>query len=351
MHGRWMLWSGAVPLSHAAGRGGEPWANANLTQQPRDEESWPSTAHDEVDLEEGQLPLQQQPQQQPCACSQQHVQHASYSLAGQAAEGSAAAGPVPTEAEAIGRLLPPPAMPQPSERLLQQRDPQLSQQGGPQSPGAAAIDSVQQQQQQQQQVAQPRAAVRRSLGHGGAHKERLLTASPGACGSWQTMPGYGHTPSPNASVSSRGCHTGSPHARGSPSLLTSHLTKELESLRDEVLVKGDMADSLACKVGGRCSVAGQSLRIRTHADTLPTAVIGLCSSPPGQPLAVRPCLSGAVAHPPQLLLLLVCSSPCASAAAAARSQIEALEHDKHVITAAFEQVTHHASGVLRPHLM
>ncbi|KAL4458963.1 hypothetical protein ABPG75_013828 [Micractinium tetrahymenae] len=239
-------WASLIP-----GRGGEPWANANLTQQPRDEASWPSTAHDEVDAEEGQRVQQpQQEQQQRIEESQQRIQQAAGgSLAGPAAEGRTHIGSPPTAAEAIGRLLPPTALLQPVDRSLEQQE-QLAQQNGmPRSPDAAALDGMQRRMRQPQ----ARSPARRSPGQSGAQRERLLTGSPGACGTWQ--PPHGYTSSPHATASSRGCHPGSPQTRGSPSLITSHLTKELEGLRDELLVKGDLADALACKVGCRSSTA------------------------------------------------------------------------------------------------
>ena len=219
----------------SAGRGGEPWANANLVRQPRDEESWPSSAAEEVEADVGaQVPVQAAPAQQageaPGSSGSMQLAEGASLVQAPAGDGSQAPSLV------ADSMLPAPALPP---------LPCAEQPGSPAIPAKRPAGSAQlpgQQQQQQQPVAALKVTLRGSPGQGTGLKERLPL--PGA-GSGRQAPLC--APSPSALWGATGGGGGSPK-RG-PAVLTSHLPKELVSLQDELLVKTDLADALACKVG------------------------------------------------------------------------------------------------------
>lgn len=213
----------APPTPLPAGRGGEPWAAANLTKQPVEEESWPSAADEDEGSEAGG--------------EQQQAQ--------QALEAAAAAqdGAPPATADIADRLLPPPALlPLPG-----------SQQPG--SPGIPAVLAA--------SVSTPllpalaggspqhppsvKAGLRRSPAQGskGSPSSRCAAGSPTAAGSchWGAASGGGE------------CGRGSPGARAPPGL-ASHFTRRLVSLEDELLVQSDLAEGLAGKVGFEAACVG-----------------------------------------------------------------------------------------------
>lgn len=96
-----------------------------------------------------------------------------------------------------------------------------------------------------------------SLGGGSPQHPLALKAglrrSPAQTSQWS---------SPTAGGGGGGCYWGNstgsatcPAARASAAM-TSHMTKQLVSLEDELLVKSDLADALAAKVGRGASVGG-----------------------------------------------------------------------------------------------
>ncbi|PSC76497.1 disulfide-isomerase like 2-2 [Micractinium conductrix] len=231
-------WASLIP-----GRGGEPWANANLMQQPREAKSCASSAAEEV---EHQL---QRPQE---------------------SSRPAAAAPLPPAADSPCAAPVPAACDSPSSRLRSKgckvspavaelldhlpsalQQPSTEQQpGSPRIPAvpaaAASTPGLPAEQgvspntaallaspappvmQQEAPTQSPKPAARRG-GGGGGHKERLMASSPTATGRSGSLPA-----SPT---------------RVSAGLASSfQLTRELESLRDELLIKTDLADALACKV-------------------------------------------------------------------------------------------------------
>ena len=234
----------SASLPGRAGRGGEPWANANLMQQPREAKSCASSAAEEV---EHQL---QRPQE---------------------SSRPAAAAPLPPAADSPCAAPVPAACDSPSSRLRSKgckvspavaelldhlpsalQQPSTEQQpGSPRIPAvpaaAASTPGLPAEQgvspntaallaspappvmQQEAPTQSPKPAARRG-GGGGGHKERLMASSPTA--------------------TSRGGSLPASPTRVSAGLASSfQLTRELESLRDELLIKTDLADALACKVG------------------------------------------------------------------------------------------------------
>ena len=218
-------------------------------RQPRDEESWQSEAAEEA--EEG------------ASAAAEPVSPAASGLPGGGALGSVAvhkaacgaskqlptmgeAGPAETAIGITDSLLPPPA---------------LAAAGDAEQPGSPAIAAMHSagaaqppsQQQQQPGAGSPlKVALRGSPGRKGSpgaslspagsrqqqqqQQQQLCASSPSAL--WGSSGGAG-----------AGC-AGSP--KRAPAVLTSHLTKELVSLQDELLVKTDLADALASKVRRSC---------------------------------------------------------------------------------------------------
>lgn len=228
---RWHTAQDTRACWHAsAGRGGEPWANANLTRQPRDEESWPSVAEEGGAEMGAHTPEQASPSQQAGGTV----------LLPPSADGGSQATP----SSIADSLLPPPALPPVPD----------AEPGSPAIPAKRPAGVVQLPGQQQQPAAALKVALRGSPGQGPGLKERSPVPSPSG--------GGGRQPpccasSPSALWGPGGGGGGSPK-RG-PAVLSSHLTKELVSLQDELLVKTDLADALACKVG---SWTGCILRMR-----------------------------------------------------------------------------------------
>lgn len=180
-------------------------------------------------------------------------------------------------AEAAGitdSLLPPPALPAVAE---------AEQPGSPAIPAKHPAGAAQPpgQQQQASTAASPlKVALRGSPGRKGSpgaslspagsrQQQQLCASSPSAL--WASGGGGG------------GC-AGSPK-RG-PAVLTSHLTKELVSLQDELLVKTDLADALACKVSFLPRASGRlnaypSIMTSNRQTALIglTLVVNLCTAP------------------------------------------------------------------------
>jgi len=216
-------------------------------------ESWPSTANDEVALEQqqdgdapvaGEVPT--------AAAGSAAVAAGGGSLAGPALEGSSRGA---ATAGITDQLLPPPALspqaavsPGAAKALLCATDAGTPGATGESGGGVGICGKLVSPQEgaglcspQQQQ---PKGAARRSPGPGSGSKERMLG-------------GTAHLQGTSPTASGRGSYM-SAQPRGA-AILTSHLTKEVESLRDELLIKTELADALECKVGMRGSVVGKPM--------------------------------------------------------------------------------------------
>jgi hypothetical protein len=238
-----------------AGRGGEPWANANLTQQPRDEASWPSTVGEEAEEQAAGVgqgcAAGEEPQEAACAggssssingaCQRQlhTTQHVGSSdlpdhlalpppvLQQGQLPGSPQIAAIQAALPSLGGSSPParlPGSPGAAKRASPQQQLALKVAAGCSSPGQAGLQRD------------------RSPGASGRQQQQLYTASSptgggsSGCAPWGTGPGCG------------GGSTGGQWGTAHSASLSSHLTKELVSLKDELLVKADLAEALADKV-------------------------------------------------------------------------------------------------------
>lgn len=195
--------STSAGLVWCAGRGGEPWAYANLTRAPAEEASWPCGAEDEAAA--ASLPPSGQADDSTAQGQGAAVAAGEASCASPHMAADSAASP---------------------EKLRPDEDEQ------PGSPCIPARPSPQR---------QPVAPLRRSPAKEAspAGRQAQLCSSPCSPGGSSSHWGRG--------AGGGGSGSGGSPARGSASL-TSQLTRELEGTRDELLVQADRADRLADRV-------------------------------------------------------------------------------------------------------
>eukprot|EP00887_Chlorella_sp_A99_P006712 scaffold3.g6712.t1 len=216
------------------GRGGEPWANANLLATAKEEESWPSVSGSEA--AEAEAAQEQQPTQSTAdlvaaasasadvlvvaevPVDQEQMQRHASGLP-PVAEGAAALEGRPSDRDVVSQ--------QPSQ--LQQQMPELVQQlQAPGSPTIAAVPSA----------ASPAQGLRSPLKAALAKAASTASTLATAALRRDRLPSQGR-PLTN------GLAGGTPK---SPAMLTSHLTKELVEMKDELVLKTDLAGQLAAKV-------------------------------------------------------------------------------------------------------